>query len=473
MCSTKVVTRFAPSPTGYLHIGGARTALFNYLFAKKHNGEFVLRIEDTDLERSTPQAVDAIINGLNFLGITPSKPAVFQMQRQNVHINYANQLLQLGNAYKCYCTKQQLEQRREEAIKNGGVYVYDGRCREIKQDLNQPYSIRLKVNKTGVTTITDLVLGEVTVNNNTLDDLILLRSDGVPTYMFAVVVDDHDMNITHVIRGDDHFTNTFRQYQIYKAFGWQAPQFAHLPLIYASDGKKMSKRKNAVAVEDYKAMGFLPKAINNYLMLLGWSFNSNNNNDIISIENAAKIFNVTDVNKSPARFDMAKLENINWHYINQTNNNTLINLMLESINTNTDFAHIKNNLNPNYTQYLQQGLDSIKIRSKTILELINNSLFYLTNFTMQPQATQLITSQLNLLAQQYNILLNVAEQDFTKENLHNIIKQFATENNLKLGEVAKGMRAVLTGQINAAASNFEIMAIYGKQKTLQLLKQHI
>ena len=287
MTLSKIVTRFAPSPTGYLHIGGARTALFNYLFAKKNKGKFLLRIEDTDEERSSQDSINTIINGLEFLGLHSDKDIIFQKQRQNIHKEYAYQLLKQGKAYKCYCTKEELEKRRKKYHLEGKVYQYDGKCRNIKQEKNLPYTIRIKVDKHEITTIDDIVIGVVSVQNKEIDDFIILRSDETPTYMFAVVVDDYDMNITHVIRGDDHFTNTFRQYQIYKAFNWSIPYYAHLPLIYSSDGKKMSKRNNTVAVNDYKDLGFLPQALINYLMLLGWSYN---NQDIYNFTRSNREF---------------------------------------------------------------------------------------------------------------------------------------------------------------------------------------
>jgi glutamyl-tRNA synthetase len=456
-----VITRFAPSPTGYLHIGGARTALFNFLYSKKMGGKFLLRIEDTDLVRSTPEAVKAILNGLNWLGIKADEEPVFQMQRQSVHIAKAKELLAKGNAYKCYCTKEELDERRKLAEKDGKVYKYEGICRTVDQKQDKPYAIRVKSEREGRTIIKDLVLGEITVDNTEMDDFIILRSDEVPTYMFAVVVDDHDMNITHIIRGDDHLTNAFRQYQVYKAFGWQVPHFAHLPLIHSQAGGKMSKRHGAVAVENYKEMGFLPEAIKNYLLKLGWS---HGDDEIISQEQAIEWFDVVDVNKAPAKFDIVKLQSINQHYIKEADNGRLIELM-------DDFLPKSNNINAKYKEYLLKGLNSIKLRSKTILELVENAKFYIYNINELKQNIalenkEILVQQKDIINQQIVLLQNIKEENWNKDNLHNIIKDFATQNNLKLGDVAKGFRLVLTGQATSAASNFEIMEILGKTETL-------
>ncbi len=456
-----IVTRFAPSPTGYLHIGGARTALFNYLYSRKCRGRFLLRIEDTDLERSTKEAVDAIINGLDWLGLTPDEPPVFQMQRQKRHIEAGEHLLQLGRAYKCYCTKEELEERRKQSEAQGNVYVYDGRCRDLTETdkhKGMSYAIRVKVNKEGSTIIHDLVMGKIEVNNSQLDDLIILRSDSVPTYMFAVVVDDHDMGITHVIRGDDHLTNAFRQYQIYTAFGWSVPEFAHLPLIHSQDGGKLSKRKGAVAVEDYRDMGFLPQAIRNYLLKLGWS---HGNDEIISDAEAIDWFHVKDINKSPAKFDMVKLTSINHHYIKISDNESLLALMEYFIN-----KYHKDSINPLYRSYLLQGLTSIKERSKTVVDLVNNSLFYILqpSFHLESNIRSALLANKHILQEEYELLQKVI--DWEKDNLYQCIKSYCESKGMKLNQVVEVLRIAITSQLSSAASNFEIMAILGKEETL-------
>ena len=326
-----VVTRFAPSPTGFLHIGGARTALFNWLIAKNLNGKFLLRIEDTDRQRSTQEAVEAIIEGLKWLGIEWNGEPYSQFERRERHAEVANKLLSKGLAYRCYCSPEELDHMRKTARKNGSSRLYNGLWRDktgsAPQNKIEPV-IRLKVPLEGATTIKDAIQGSVTVSNNTIDDMILVRADGTPTYMLAVVVDDHDMNISHVVRGDDHLTNTFRQIQIYNAMDWKLPVFAHMPLLHGQDGNKLSKRHGALGVGSYRDMGFLPEAINNYLLRLGWS---HGNDEIITLEDAIKWFNISDVGKSASRFDMDKLNSINSHYMKECDNNRLTKLIMPEI----------------------------------------------------------------------------------------------------------------------------------------------
>lgn len=462
-----LITRFAPSPTGYLHIGGARTALFNYIYAKHYDGKFLLRIEDTDQKRSTQEAVAAILNGLQWLEITPDEPPVFQMQQVNRHIQCAYQLLESGNAYKCFCTKEELEQQRLKAEKNGESFMYNGKCRGLslaEQPQDKPYALRIKAEKVGLTTVEDLVMGKIEVKNATLDDFIILRTNKTPTYMFAVVVDDHDMEITHVIRGADHLTNTFRQIQIYKAFNWSIPFFAHLPLIHSPSGGKMSKRHGAVAVEEYKNLGFLPEAIKNYLLLLGWSFGTQ---EIISLDEAIKIFDIKDVNKSSAQFDIDKLKNINFQYLRKKSNPELIKLMDEI----KDTIYKKEDINPLYKEYLTKGLEPIKERSKTIVELLHNSSFYMVKFPLaqlKPEDISILNRDNKLLSQQINLL--EAQEDFSRNSLHNLIKDFTTTNNIKLADATKTLRILLCGSSVSAASVFDIMSVLGKKESLQRIK---
>src|SRR5215467_7327286 len=310
-----VVTRFAPSPTGFLHIGGARTALFNWLFARHHGGRFMLRIEDTDRARSTPEAVTAIIDGLEWLGLSWDGEIVHQFARASRHAEVARQLLSAGQAYYCYCTPEELEAMRERARAEKRSVRYDGTWRDrnpSEAPPGVPPAIRLKAPQQGSTTIRDRVQGEVTVANTELDDLIILRADGTPTYNLSVVVDDHDMAITHVIRGDDHLNNAFRQTQIYRALDWPVPEFAHVPLIHGPDGTKMSKRHGAVGIDAYRDLGYLPEALRNYLLRLGWS---HGDDEIISTEQAIAWFDLDAVGRAPARFDFAKLDNLNGYYI--------------------------------------------------------------------------------------------------------------------------------------------------------------
>ena len=462
-------TRFAPSPTGYLHIGGARTALFNYLYAKKHNGKFLLRIEDTDTNRSTPEAVNAIFNGLNWLNITSDEEPVFQMQRQDRHLEVAQELLDKKKAYKCYCTKEDLEERRKLAESNGLVYIYDGRCKNLQANeipQNIAPAIRIDINKNGSTIINDLVMGTIEVQNSQIDDFIILRSDGTPTYMFAVVVDDYDMKISHIIRGDDHLTNAFRQTHIYKAMNWDIPYFAHLPLIHSSDGKKMSKRLGAVAVEDYKLMGFLPIAIRNYLLRLGWS---HQNDEIISDENAIKWFDVIDINKSPARFDIAKLTSINSYYIKNTDNIELLNLLQPFI----DRLIETKDRNINYLNYLQLGLTSIKERSKTLIELAENCLFYIVKhpFILDTEAKNIINNNKDILKVYSAEIKNC--QIWDKKNLYSYTKEFSHIHNIVFNILSEIIRICLCGKTICPSSNFEIMEIIGKEETLIKFNQFL
>src|SRR6478672_6599556 len=314
----EIVTRFAPSPTGFFHIGGGRTALFNWLYAKRHGGKMLLRIEDTDRERSTAAAINAIIDGLTWLGLTWDGEIVFQFSRAARHRQVAEQLLASGHAYRCYCSPDELTAMREQARAEGRTRLYDGRCRD-RDPKDAPAGvspvIRLEAPLTGETAVEDQVQGRVVWQNENLDDFVLLRSDGTPTYMLAVVVDDHDMGITHIIRGDDHLTNAARQTQIYNAMGWDAPSFSHIPLIHGPDAAKLSKRHGALGVEAYRAMGYLPAAMRNYLARLGWS---HGDDEIFSTAQAIEWFDLDAIGRSPSRFDFAKLENLNGHYIRNT-----------------------------------------------------------------------------------------------------------------------------------------------------------
>src|SRR5579872_6310550 len=319
-----VVTRFAPSPTGFLHIGGARTALFNWLYARGRGGKMHLRIEDTDRERSTQAAIEAIIDGLSWLGIQWDGETVFQFSRATRHREVAEQMLASGHAYHCYASPEELSQMREAARREGRARLYDGRCRDRDPATvppGTPSAIRLKAPLTGETVIDDQVQGRVVWQNENLDDLVLLRSDGTPTYMLAVVVDDHDMAVTHIIRGDDHLTNAARQKQIYDALGWTVPVMAHIPLIHGPDGSKLSKRHGALGVDAYRAMGYLPAALRNYLVRLGWS---HGDQEILSTEEMIAAFDLPQIGRSPARFDFAKLESLNGHYIRHAADDVLL-----------------------------------------------------------------------------------------------------------------------------------------------------
>src|SRR5438105_1181541 len=340
-----VVTRFAPSPTGFLHIGGARTALFNWLYARGRGGKMLLRIEDTDRERSTQAAIDAILDGLKWLGITWDGDTVYQFARSQRHREVVEQLLAAGRAYRCYASPEELAQMREAARREGRTKLYDGRWRDRDPSEAPPGvkpAIRLKAPLTGETIIEDQVQGRVVWQNENLDDLVLLRSDGTPTYMLAVVVDDHDMAITHVIRGDDHLTNAARQKQIYDALGWAVPIMAHIPLIHGPDGSKLSKRHGALGIDAYRAMGYLPAALRNYLVRLGWS---HGDQEIFSTEEMIAAFDLPQIGRSPARFDFAKLENLNGHYIRQADDQSLVTMFEQVLDYVPEGAELKAKLN--------------------------------------------------------------------------------------------------------------------------------
>src|SRR3984885_4503698 len=389
-----VRARFAPSPTGLLHIGSARTALFNYLFACHHGGEFLLRIEDTDRERSTDAATRIIIEGLEWLGITPDQPPVFQSTRLARHAEIARQMLAAGHAYRCYCTAEELRQMREQAIAEGRSPRYDGRWRDRDPAEAPPGvgpAIRLKAPRDGETVVQDLVQGPVRVANAELDDMIILRSDGTPTYNHSVVVDDHDMGITHVIRGDDHLTNTFRQVQIYRAMGWDLPRFAHIPLIHGADGTKLSKRHGAQFALEFRARGFLPEALCNYLLRLGWA---HGDLEIIGRDEAIRLFDIVDVNRGPSRMDYAKLTNLNGIYIRHADDDGLTTDVL------TRLAHRPHLSVDNHVAVRVQALmPALKERAKTLVELADSAAFLAkaVPLPMEPKAASVLTAEARVM----------------------------------------------------------------------------
>jgi len=423
------ITRFAPSPTGMLHIGGVRTALFNYLWARHTGGKFLLRIEDTDKERSTPQATAAILSGMEWIGLSHDQEIVYQSKNMQRHQEVAQGLLEKGLAYESYETG-------------------DGTKTE------KP-AVRLKVSSDGETKIQDLIQGEVTVQNDTLDDLVILRSDGTPTYMLAVVVDDHDMGITHVIRGDDHLINTFRQLQIYKALGWPQPEYAHVPLIHGTDGGKLSKRHGAVGTREYQALGILPEALFNYLMRLGWS---HGDDEIISKEDAIQWFNISDVNKSAARLDMDKLLHVNAHYLREMDNKALLELALPFFQSPPDEA--------TKTFYLK-GMDDLKERAHTLVNIVESGIFYTYKdaIPLDEKAQALLSETDASMLADLEALLTQAT-DWAHETLFESIKTYAKSKDLKVGKVAQVVRAKVTGT-TSGPSVFNILETLGKDETLR------
>ena len=462
-----VIVRFAPSPTGYLHIGSARTALFNWLFARHYKGKMLLRIEDTDRARSTQDAVEAIYKGLEWLSINWDETPVHQFDRMERHVDVANALLAKGMAYYCYCTPEELETMRAEARAKGLSPRYDGRWRDrLPEEAPKGVkpTLRFKAPQEGDTVIHDLVQGDVRVANQQLDDLILLRADGTPTFNLSVVVDDHDMGITHVIRGDDHLTNAFRQVQIYKAMEWTIPYFAHIPLIHGSDGAKLSKRHGALGVEAYREMGFLPESLRNYLVRLGWS---HGDAEIFSTKEAIEWFDLDHVGKSPARFDFVKLAALNGHYLREKDNEELT-VLLVSFIENKGFS-----VNAEARHFLYQGMNGLKQRAKTMVELADNALFYIAPQPLDTDAKKILNVEgLQILTLVESYLAALPEVSWTERQLENYVREIAEERDLKLGKIAQPLRASLTGK-SVSPSVFEIMHILGKDNTLARVRSHI
>jgi glutamyl-tRNA synthetase len=460
-----VITRFAPSPTGYLHIGGARTALFNWLFARHHGGRFLLRIEDTDRERSTDAAIEAIFEGLRWLGLEWDEEPVFQFSRSARHREVAEQLLAAGKAYYCYASPAELEEMREKARAEGRPIRYDGRWRD-RDPSEAPAGvkpvIRFRSPDEGETVVHDHVMGDVRFPNEQLDDLIILRSDGTPTYNLSVVVDDHDMGITHIIRGDDHLTNAGRQSQIYAALGWATPEFAHVPLIHGPDGAKLSKRHGALGAEAYRDLGYLPEAMRNYLVRLGWS---HGDDEIFSTEQAIEWFNLGSIGRSPARFDFAKLENLNGHYIREASDERLAD---ETIALMTRLNGWKTD--DNFRRKLIALMPGLKERAKTLVELGQGAAFLLAQrpLSCDDKAAQLLNPEARALLARLVSRLE-GHNDWKLEDIEAEIRAFAEEENLKLGKVAQPLRAAVTGS-TVSPPIFDVLATLGRDETLARIK---
>ncbi len=464
-----VVTRFAPSPTGFLHIGGARTALFNWLYTRGRGGKMLLRIEDTDRERSTQAAIDAILDGLSWLGIAWDGDTIYQFARQARHREVAEQLLAAGNAYRCYASPDELTAMREAARRDGRTKLYDGRWRD-RDAVDAPEgvkpTIRLKAPLTGETVIEDQVQGRVVWQNENLDDLVLLRSDGTPTYMLAVVVDDHEMAVTHVIRGDDHLTNAARQKQIYDALGWTVPVMAHIPLIHGPDGSKLSKRHGALGVDAYRAMGYLPAALRNYLVRLGWS---HGDQEIFSTEEMIAAFDLPQIGRSPARFDFAKLESLNGHYIRQSNDAELLAAIERLFPHIAEGAALAAKMAPALRQQLLAAMPSLKERAKTLLDIIDGAHFLLADrpIPLDDKAAALLTPEARALLGDIATLLAEVEP-WTTEATEHAVRTFAEQRGAKLGTVAQPLRAALTGRTTSPGI-FEVLTVLGKPESLARL----
>jgi glutamyl-tRNA synthetase len=456
-----VVTRFAPSPTGYLHIGGARTALFNWLFARHHGGKFLLRIEDTDRARSTEPAIAAILDGMSWLGLDWDGDEVYQFARASRHAEVAFQLLAQGDAYKCFATAEELEEMRAQQRANKLPLRYDGRWRNRdpkEAPEGAPFVVRLKAATEGETTIHDKVQGAVTVKNAELDDMVLLRSDGTPTYMLAVVVDDHDMGVTHVIRGDDHLNNAFRQLGIIRTMGWEEPVYAHIPLIHGADGAKLSKRHGALGVDAYRdEMGFLPEAVGNYLLRLGWG---HGDDEIISRDSAIEWFELEAVGRSPSRFDFKKLENLNGHYIREADDARLAGLIAQRLSVESDSEAV---------DLLRRAMPSMKPRAKTINELADGAgfLFRTRPIDMDEAATKLLDAPARQLLARARVALS-GVGDWNAEAIEAAVRVVAEEAGLGLGKVAQPLRAALTGRTTSPGI-FDVLVLLGREESLARL----
>ena len=459
-----VVTRFAPSPTGFLHIGGARTALFNWLFARHHGGKFLLRIEDTDRARSTPDAVEAILVGLAWLELNCDEPPVFQSARAARHAEVARSLVMAGQAYSCFASQEELAAMREKAKAEGRPIRYDGRWRD--RDPKEAPSgvspvIRIKAPREGETVIHDLVQGDIRIANEELDDMVLLRGDGTPTYMLSVVVDDHDMAITHVIRGQDHLTNAFRQYHLYRAMDWAVPAFAHIPLIHAADGAKLSKRHGAVGVAAYRDLGYLPEAMRNYLLRLGWA---HGDDETISTEQAIAWFDLDAVGLSPARFDFAKLDHLNGQYMRTATDERLYGVVKALIDKTAGVP-----LTDRQTARARRAIPLLKKRTKNIVEMVDNMKFLMSDKLQEwdPKATALLTpdikNRLRALAEAVSAL-----PTWEAAPIEEAARRFADTQGVKLKDIAQPLRAAITGR-TVSPPIFDVLVLLGRDASLARL----
>jgi glutamyl-tRNA synthetase len=471
--SSPVVTRFAPSPTGFLHIGGARTALFNWAYARRHGGKMLLRIEDTDRERSTQAAVDAILDGLKWLGLYWDGEAVSQFERADRHRAVAQELLQRGKAYYCYCSPEELEAMRAKAETEKRPIRYDGTWRD-RDPATAPAGIkpviRFKAPQTGETVINDHAQGRVVIPNKDLDDLIILRSDGNPTYNLSVVVDDHDMGVTHVIRGVDHLTNAARQTQIYLAMDWTVPSMTHVPLIHGPDGAKLSKRHGALGVEAYREMGYLPTALRNYLSRLGWS---HGDDEIFSTDQLVAWFDLDGIGKSPARFDFAKLENVNGHYIRHTDDAELMEALVDFLPHIAGGSEMLSQINDQKRMQLLLAMPGLKERAKTLVELMTSTTFLFAQrpLKLDEKASALLNEEgRSALKGALPIIEHVT--DWTATAIETAVKSHAEAQGLKLGKLAQPLRAALTGS-STSPGIFDVLEVLGREESVARISDQI
>lgn len=457
----EVRTRFAPSPTGYLHIGGARTALFNWLFAKHHGGKFILRIEDTDRERSKQEYLNDILDSLLWLGLKWDEGPYFQSERMELYRKWAFKLLEEGKAYRCYCTPEELEQMRKKALEEGRKPKYDGRCRDRKDRPEKPFAIRFKVPLDGVTVIEDLLRGKVSFKNEELDDLIILRSDGTPTYNFCVVIDDALIGITHVIRGDDHLNNTPKQVLLYRALGFDPPKFAHVPLILGTDRTRLSKRHGATAVSAYREMGFLPEAMVNYLARLGWSYGDQ---EVFSIEELIEKFSLENVSRSPAVFDPDKLLWLNSHYIKTLSSEEVARRLLYHL--------AKRGLEVELDRKLVEAVKTLQPRSRTLEEMAEQALiYYLPPSSYEEEATKkYFTEKGKAFLEAFKDSLK--EIPFSPEEIEKAFRTLSDSMGLNTRDAAQAIRLSLTGK-TVSPGLFEIMMIIGKEECIRRIERAI
>ena len=453
-----VITRFAPSPTGQLHIGGARTALFNYLYSKNQKGKFLLRIEDTDKERSKKIYENQIIDSLSWLGINFDDNVFYQSQNIKKHIDVANQLLKNNFAYKCYCTQEELDQKREIAKQNSVNYIYDGKCRDLREEKNLPFVVRLKIEKNKKIMLYDGVQGDVEIDTSTLEDFILLRSDNTPTYNLSASVDDKLMNITHVIRGDDHKINALKQIMIFQYMGWKLPKYFHIPLIHSEDGKKLSKRDNASTTEDYKKIGILPIALRNYLLRLGWSYKDK---EIFNDEESIKYFSLKNIGKSPSKLDFERIKSLNEFYIKNLNEDILIDNLI------TYIKNYKKKLDDKIIDNITGNINILKNKAKTLEDIYNNSNFI---YDFQKKLDVINDKNKTIVNEFYSELVKLKSYD--EEKISQINQDIIKNNNIKFKDLGQPLRLILTGS-DKAPSIKDIIKILGISETINRIKLHI
>lgn len=450
-----VVTRFAPSPTGYLHIGGARTALFNWLFTRAKGGRYLLRIEDTDRARSTPEAIEAIQDGLKWLGLLGDEPPVFQFARAQRHRDVAEEMLKRGTAFRCYMTPEETEVARNQAHAEGRPLRSPWRDSGGERS-DMPYTVRLRAPDDGEIVNDDLIQGRVAIQGREIDDLVMLRADATPTYMLSVVVDDHDMGVTHVIRGDDHLTNAARQIPLYEAMGWTPPKFAHVPLIHGEDGKKLSKRHGAQAVHEWRDMGYLPEGMNAYLMRLGWS---PGHDEILSKEEAVSQFDVAQIGKAPSRLDFKKLDSVNAHFMALADDARLASLVLDHITTHKDWA-----VSPVARERVVAAIPVLKLRAKTVVELADQARFLIAERPLDASALSALKDDVKARLLRLRDRLQT-QADWDAAALGAVVKQFAADEGVGLGQIGPGLRIALTGGTNAPDLG-QILHFLGRDESL-------